>query len=430
MTEDHIPDPEAAGSAGRWAQPPEASAAPHGWSQPPAGQPRRLYGSTESQHWQPDTDLAARAAAEAAADAAVAETAPPPAAGPRRAASAVMGRVFTPELRSCPKCGGAIDWDGYCVQCGAKAPSGRDHLEEWPASWVAGVCDRGLRHPRNEDAMALEASAEPGVRAVLTVCDGVSMSTDSDRASLAAARAVLGHLAGRTDWDWNLTDLAPESATRMVLDETAQVANQAVLANSDLNEASPASCTLAIGLVSGTQLLSATLGDSRVYWLPDQGEALLLSTDDSMAQEQIAAGVERGIAESGMHSHVITRWLGRDAPDVRPTLAGVVATGAGWLLVCSEGLWNYASDPAAIAHLVRAVAARRTQGPLDLAQGLVAWANEQGGEDNITVALARIEPAVGTDSAVGTESAAAASEEAELDAPTTRTRPVAPTGAS
>ena len=66
--------------------------------------------------------------------------------------------------------------------------------------------------------MALEASAEPGVRAVLTVCDGVSMSTDSDRASLAAARAVLGHLAGRTDWDWNLTDLAPESATRMVLD--------------------------------------------------------------------------------------------------------------------------------------------------------------------------------------------------------------------
>ena len=48
MTEDHIPDPEAAGSAGRWAQPPEASAAPHGWSQPPAGQPRRLYGSTES----------------------------------------------------------------------------------------------------------------------------------------------------------------------------------------------------------------------------------------------------------------------------------------------------------------------------------------------------------------------------------------------
>ena len=123
---------------------------------------------------------------------------------------------------------------------------------------------------------------------------------------------------------------------------------------------------------------TATLGDSRVYWLPDQGEALLLSTDDSMAQEQIAAGVERGIAESGMHSHVITRWLGRDAPDVRPTLAGVVATGAGWLLVCSDGLWNYASDPAAIAHLVRADALVILSEPF---YHLIQRDNPRSGED-------------------------------------------------
>jgi serine/threonine protein phosphatase PrpC len=30
--------------------------------------------------------------------------------------------------------------------------------------------------------------------------------------------------------------------------------------------------------------------------------------------------------------------------------------------------------------------------PLPLAEALVSWANQQGGQDNITVALARVEP--------------------------------------
>lgn len=91
--------------------------------------------------------------------------------------------TFTPVVQSCPRCGGSIDFDGYCEMCGAKAPSIRDHFEENPADWVAGVSDRGIRHPRNEDALALDGTAQIGGRAVLVVCDGVSMSSDSDVAS-------------------------------------------------------------------------------------------------------------------------------------------------------------------------------------------------------------------------------------------------------
>ncbi len=47
--------------------------------------------------------------------------------------------------------------DGYCESCGVKALSERDHYREQPAPWVAGVCDKGIRHQRNEDAMALLA---------------------------------------------------------------------------------------------------------------------------------------------------------------------------------------------------------------------------------------------------------------------------------
>src|SRR6185436_1230574 len=95
----------------------------------------------------------------------------------------------------CPSCDGEVAADGYCGTCGAHAPRLRDHFSEQPAAWVAAVCDRGLRHTRNEDAVALAADAGPGSRAVLVVCDGVSSSVDSDLAALAAARAARDVLA-------------------------------------------------------------------------------------------------------------------------------------------------------------------------------------------------------------------------------------------
>ena len=66
------------------------------------------------------------------------------------------------------------------------------------------------------------------------------------------------------------------------------------------------------------------------------------------------------------------------------------STGPGWLLVCSDGLWNYASEAPPCRRWSHAD--RRHGGTDPLAAGRVAWcdwANDQGGKDNITVALAR-----------------------------------------
>jgi serine/threonine protein phosphatase PrpC len=105
----------------------------------------------------------------------------------------------------------------------------------------------------------------------------------------------------------------------------------------------------------------------------------------------MAAGVPRLEAETGPHAHSITRWLGRDAPDnLTPHLTTVTAT-AGWLMVCSDGLWNYCSEAEALRSLLHDTAARLDDvTPTTVAQALVDFANEQGGRDNITVALARL----------------------------------------
>jgi serine/threonine protein phosphatase PrpC len=310
----------------------------------------------------------------------------------------------------CRECGGTVDGDGYCGTCGARATKRRDHFSEQPAAWVGAVCDRGLRHTRNEDAVALAADAEPGSRAVLVVCDGVSSSTDSDLASLAAARAArdvlaISHSQGMGTGASRLAAVvarlgrAADAANDAVLEVTAK-ADGAKQSKSQPQPqgipaaTSPASCTFVAAVVEGDLLVVGSVGDSRAYWIPDVGEAIALTLDDSFAQMQITAGVPRLEAESGPQSHAITRWLGADAPEHKPATATMTLNEPGWLLVCSDGLWNYCSAAEDLAVLVRHTSSTSPAAgePLTLAGALVSWANAQGGHDNISAALARIQP--------------------------------------
>lgn len=97
----------------------------------------------------------------------------------------------------CVACGAAVDDDGFCSVCGQRARTRREHWTEThgtaPGIRIGAVCDKGVEHARNEDAMATTITA--GGRAVVVVCDGVTTAPDSDRASLAASAAACEVLA-------------------------------------------------------------------------------------------------------------------------------------------------------------------------------------------------------------------------------------------
>ena len=115
----------------------------------------------------------------------------------------------------------------------------------------------------------------------------------------------------------------------------------------------PPSCTLAIAVVDDDLLTAGWIGDSRVYWLGDDGAAEQLSVDDSWATEQVAAGMPVKVAEADTKAHAITRWLGADAPAGPASTAATAVRSPGWALVCSDGLWNYCSGASELAALVR-----------------------------------------------------------------------------
>src|SRR5215831_17698195 len=147
-------------------------------------------------------------------------------------------------------------------------PSSRDHTEE-DLGPAAGVSDRGLRHHRNEDAMALAAEEAPdGPAVVAVVCDGVSSSARPHDASQAAAQAALPVL------------VAAVAAARRSVAELQGPAGDT------------SATTFVSAVASGYEMTLCWLGDSRAYWLAERAsESRPLTLDDSVAGGMVAAGL-------------------------------------------------------------------------------------------------------------------------------------------
>jgi len=296
--------------------------------------------------------------------------------------------------RAC-SCGAEIDSDGYCTVCGLRAPSERDHFSEQPVPDVAFVCDRGITHVHNEDAAALGVADH---HVVLVVCDGVSNAFDSDVASLAAARAARDVLTEAPDSESSSPAAVVEHWTHLHHDAAAAAQREATATAAGVPAGeNPPSSTYVAAVIDGAVLVAAWIGDSRCYWLPDAGPALQVSVDDSWATVQVNQGTAREVAEAAPHAHAITRWLGIDSPGGAPSTTSIALHGPGWVLVCSDGLWNYCSSAPNMAALLEQRIAVVGHDPLLVAAALCQWANDQGGHDNVTVALARVSGDVAAD---------------------------------
>lgn len=296
----------------------------------------------------------------------------PPAAGP------------APSGRRCIACRtGAIDTDGYCERCGHAQPRERDHMEH-EREGVAAVSDRGLRHHRNEDYFAIaEASLPNGAPAtVAVVCDGVSSASRPDEASAAAsgrAGASLQAALGR--------GLHPQQAMHEAVLAAAGAVNELAAQHSPLSHQNAPACTIVSAVIAGGILTVGWIGDSRAYWVPDDRAApsARLTEDDSWAAQMVAAGLmSEADAYADERAHAITGWLGADAHELDPHTASFKPDGPGVVIVCTDGLWNYAEAAAELAAAVPPDAATR---PLHAAQVLVGHALDGGGHDNVTVAV-------------------------------------------
>lgn len=251
---------------------------------------------------------------------------------------------------------------------------------------VACASHIGLRHETNQDAAALGIDGS-GHHIVLVVADGVSSTEGAEECARVASHTARDYLTATMDQGLPIND----DDTVTLFERTFQKAHEAVVSGSGPIGA----CTLAAAVATHDRIVVGNIGDTRTYWFPDDGDPIRLSIDDSMAQAQMDLGLSREEAERGMGAHAITKWIGASATDVAPRVMAYQPQQSGWLLVCSDGLWNHVPDAGDLARLMADLVSKAHTddhghaSPAGVANGLIAHANNCGGHDNITVALWR-----------------------------------------
>ncbi len=290
-----------------------------------------------------------------------------------------------PTTSGCQKCGAPpdqIDPEGFCLSCGVRNSQASDRWCLEISNSFAGATDPGCRHPHNEDSMQIRQISD-GVAAgteIILVCDGVSSSGMAIQASSFAVKNTT-NLA-----ESNLQSGQMPAAALLDAIAKTQLEIQRTLPGNPGKE--PPSSTLVSAIVQGYKATIAWVGDSRAYWI--DADPKLLTQDHSWMNEVVAAG-EMSLAEANRspQAHAITRWLGADASptDSKASIIEFDIPGPGYLLLCSDGLWNYAPDAIQLKQLMP------LQGnALAIAQSLVEQARSRGGHDNITVAILQIPP--------------------------------------
>ena len=246
---------------------------------------------------------------------------------------------------------------------------------------MSGSTDLGRVRQINEDSFRLIPELD-----TLVVCDGMGGHAAGEVASRQAVETVVAFLLHdpanvRTPLPkLELDSLPPEAKS---LAQAVRLANRSVFVTAQSQQGMRG---------MGTTLVAARfwngcvgichVGDSRAYRFAG-GKLESLTTDHSLlaelkAQGEISEDQERNFPER----NVITRALG-----TRPSVAVDVNVKAthkdDWFILCSDGLCGYITDP----EIERVLSETYPDHELAINR-LIDMANDAGGHDNCTVAIA------------------------------------------
>lgn len=247
---------------------------------------------------------------------------------------------------------------------------------------IVRLTDVGMQRDHNEDAIASDDAI-----GFVILADGMGgykagevaseMAILSITAELKEAMAV--HPPGQVD-----LALDQQAEAKLILDAVKN-ANEVIYSVSQTQpQCAGMGTTLVVGLFTNNKLLVGHIGDSRMYRLRSQ-KLTQITEDHSLLQEQIKAGlITAEQAKYSANKNLVTRALGVD-PEVELELKEYDVEVGDIYLLCSDGLSDLVEDDV-IQTTLNSLWSNLT----DAAQVLVQMANDNGGKDNISVILVKI----------------------------------------
>ncbi len=249
---------------------------------------------------------------------------------------------------------------------------------------AAGLTDVGRHREHNEDSYCILSDER-----LFLVADGMGGHRAGDIASRMATYAVstfFNHYRGaRAVWPFGYQDSLCEDENRLLT--AIKIANQRIFEASVRHvEVQGMGTTVVTALFSkhDEQMYIAHVGDSRAYRVR-QGEIELLTRDHSLVNDYLLVMPHLTEEQRGeLPSNVITRALGMQQTVAVDLRREKVEPGDLYVL-CSDGLNGMIGDD-----VICGVLQHADDDVESATLRLVEDANNNGGEDNITVVVVRI----------------------------------------
>jgi len=248
---------------------------------------------------------------------------------------------------------------------------------------IAAMTDTGLVRRKNEDSIGYDSAL-----GLVVLADGMGGHRGGEIASSMTVDTVIDLLQqqlpqikqGQTD------SKSGYSLESICIQEAIESANDLVFKAADANPKHSGMGTTIIVLLFHSNALSLVhIGDSRCYRLrTDTFEQL--SKDHSLLQELVDRGFyTREEARNSQNKNLVTRALGIDPLVIADIQEDIVLKNDIYLL-CSDGLSDYVED-----EYIYLTIKRFSDNLEDAAKQLITKANQNGGKDNISVMLCRID---------------------------------------
>lgn len=236
---------------------------------------------------------------------------------------------------------------------------------------MIGKTDKGLVRESNQDDFAVGNLA--GGAAFAVVCDGMGGANGGNIASKTAVEIIKKAIPDGFSENFTTEDI------KTLITNSVNKANEAIYKtaceNSDLYGMGT---TVVAAVIKDGVVTVANAGDSRAYLVGD--EITQLTHDHSVVQEMVENGkITSDEAMTHPQKNIITRALGVDKSIDIDFAEKKMADGEK-LLICTDGLTNLLTD-AEIFKILKDTEIGKT------AEILVTAANDNGGNDNITVVV-------------------------------------------
>lgn len=232
--------------------------------------------------------------------------------------------------------------------------------------------DIGSKRSMNQDYMYCNTEPVGGFQNLLIVADGMGGHRAGDYASRLCVETMVQSL-----------EKSAHKTPVSLFEEAVTAANKAVFEESASHvEYEGMGTTVVACTLEENTLYITNIGDSRLYLIRDGIEQI--TDDHSLVEEMVKQG---NITESEARIHpqknIITRALGINE-EVQADFFEIDVEQGDVIMLCSDGLSNMIEDED-MEYIVKNSDTLQTA-----AESLVARANENGGNDNITVVLAEV----------------------------------------